>query len=738
MQFMKYVMVPLIGEKKHVARDFVQSQKLPLVARDTTLLLLLPVCCPRMRILRLQCRNLASRYLFVDNCSHLGMVDVQWFWENHDKFCPRLPVELCEDDCFRLLEDVALVQRVRKLAMRCRPYVVRSEFDGTEVLYAGSPVALQTPPPSRRSLAAIQLEAQGALAVHGGFLLPARRCRRCRFRMKGRKSIRVTFNPRIPGECLRAVSTQCLRSYLKDLLEKEDPERVQQCAKQFGMSTSSYISSTTRGRWGTSLDVAVLAPALNMAVILLDCENGRVLFESGEDRKKVTICYRNKHFTLGKVKATVVSKMRARTKLHKSQVVACRGGAGDGKDGSVSKPALVRRYPFAKQEPRQESAATASNAEQSKKKKKEQGSVATSSTERHTRAAQEAQTPCKTESMTVSPHIDLIFHGSFAPFHMGHYQTAKSAAKFFEKRNMIVDTIHVGFTTARQLRRKLGDTKFLDDELRAKIIRCVLRDLRDQQMQVDSASAGSATELEERHVDATTKRCVHILGSDIQKRPSPSSIVVLRTFDDISNNPEYFDIRQWKAVCAQQGHLGLSATQVREDLDRGVVHASYGPEAKAALEELGEAPLGQMVEADEEVDTQPKPKSKAMPKRTSAPKQIARQQSTVVLTPAPATEQSLPSQGPPSQPEQAQLPGERTLNLTALEIEIMTRSTTATGEPKILPSARRDLSKAGVMKLAGPRVLNLSTYWEHCIVPLGQLLRVTPYSISRRSGDGEV
>eukprot|EP00971_Amphidinium_carterae_P213019 4227936-Amphidinium_carterae.1 len=449
------------------------------------------------------------------------------------------------------------LSKIRKVAMRCRPYVIKSEVDGEDVL---------------------MLNFSSCFA----YAISARRCGRRRLPASRRGAVKVTYNPRNPGDFLfdalrevvrqkhgNRVSVKCLRSYLQNLLETEDELRVQQCAKQFGLSAHSYIDLTTKGRWGTSLDADILSKALQISVRLVDCEHGRLLFENKAEGTPVSICYRRKHLTLGRVRTAVLNKMKARV----TDIAGDRcGGAGDEQSSGKTQPGQVRKFPFA------------------------DAGATTTSNERPRKVKKEAKADSKNEGLASSPHIDLIFHGSFAPFHVGHYQTARSALDFFEERNIRVDAVHIGFTTERQLRKKLGDTPFLKDDIRARLVRSLLRDVGETVMHVDAIPASSTYELAGRLEQHKMKR----------------------SFADIANMQEFFDIRQWKAVCAQKGHVGLSATQVRSDLSRGVVHPTYGASARSLLLSFVTTP-GERVEVEHGAE-QPAPKSKAMPKRKQEPK----------------------------------------------------------------------------------------------------------------------
>eukprot|EP00971_Amphidinium_carterae_P347659 6489752-Amphidinium_carterae.1 len=543
----------------------------------------------------------------------LWTLAVIWFWTKFlapgSSRSSCMPVWFCSylgllwADVIRLW--ISIRRRLRRYAMRTRPFVMSSEVDGEAVILSTSPFIQRTPSTARRSLADIQRD------VQGGKLCPARRCKEKRFSMIKKKNIRVVFNPRIDGECLfdclragllwrhgKRVSTKTLRRWLKDGLQQADPERVLKCAAQFGMSHREYVDRTTKGRWGTSLDVEILAPLLNIPVFMIDCEKGRLLHEHVTGSSPLVLCYRDKHFTLGR--ATGAVKAAVRKKTLSKRAGYRKGGAGNQREED-QRPQQVRQYPFANLE-------------------------GDTTGDRHETAQQRAAVD-QAQQPTAAPRITIVFHGSFSPFHMGHYRTARSAIEFFAARNVIADTVLIGFTTPKQLRRKIGESIFLYSDHRVRMARAVLRDAGDNVMFVDPNPVGSSKELADRHEKTDKRRCVYLMGSDWQKRPSNSSIIVLRTLEDIAAYEESFDIRNWRAVCAQTGHVGLSATQIRAELDSGIVNASFGTAATAVLNDLKkEIAKVAVAEKDTIEGTPAEPKAKPMPKKRRRTEEVTQGQ----------------------------------------------------------------------------------------------------------------
>eukprot|EP00971_Amphidinium_carterae_P278541 5529229-Amphidinium_carterae.1 len=104
----------------------------------------------------------------------------------------------------------------------------------------------------------------------------------------------------------------------------------------------------------------------------------------------------------------------------------------------------------------------------------------------------------------------------------------------------------------------MGETMLEADALRASVIRCVLQDFGAdrENVLVDPKCASSGTEIADRHAAdiSANSRVLHIVGSDVAKRPGRFTVVVQRSEADAAGAEPYLDIRQWRVMCVQEEH----------------------------------------------------------------------------------------------------------------------------------------------------------------------------------------
>eukprot|EP00971_Amphidinium_carterae_P188255 3736793-Amphidinium_carterae.1 len=296
------------------------------------------------------------------------------------------------------------------------------------------------------------------------------------------------------------------------------------------------------------------------------------------------------------------------------------------------------------------------------------------------------------------PQLMLVYHGSFCPLHPGHVATYQSAARFLTKRGMQIVKIIIGFTTVKQVRRKVGETNMESDELRASIAKKVLQDLavKNEKVVVDARAASSGTELAMRYTDSVPNntRVLYIVGSDVAKRPGPETIVVQRTEEDAAGAKPFFDIWKWRVMCVQEEHRGISSTAVRERLAQRLVPGFYGPLAAAELKKVVE---GKQVA------------NEVRPRTTQRPVETVDLIDAVTDLPAPLDD-----------------------NVAVAQVE--------REEPELIEVGEMDprLREPGTLRLRRPIHVNLSAFWYHCVEPLAALMRVTPMGVTRRAGDQSV
>eukprot|EP00971_Amphidinium_carterae_P008867 174943-Amphidinium_carterae.1 len=214
-------------------------------------------------------------------------------------------------------------QRLRRIALRCRPYAAASLDPGSE-----EGAQYRTPvrsPSSRRSLSQLQREASSAASsrdiaplVAGGHL-EARKMRKSRLPGAKRCYWRTSYNPRVGGgNCLfqvlaklskveRSASSmrQQLHHYALWLLRSNVPVHdgytLRQMIQKYNVDEEEFVDKFDT-RWGNTLDIYIAAHMLNKNIDLVDILDKRVLAASrNTSRDSVTeIGYIRHHFVLGK------------------------------------------------------------------------------------------------------------------------------------------------------------------------------------------------------------------------------------------------------------------------------------------------------------------------------------------------------------------------------------------------------------------------------------------------------
>eukprot|EP00971_Amphidinium_carterae_P318311 6327195-Amphidinium_carterae.2 len=381
------------------------------------------------------------------------------------------------------------------------------------------------------------------------------------------------------------------------------------------------------------------------------------------------------------------------------------------------------------------------------------------------------------------PDISLIFHGSFAPFHMGHVSCILDAHTLLKVSGFNIVKIVVGSTTSKQLRRKHdGSDIFADPVLRADIAQAVLQDAGMSTVVVDRKGHSSGDSLAWQHGQPGSTS-VYIVGSDVRTRPSPYTIIVLRSAreDPFASK---LDVATISGTCSQQVARGSSSTSIREELyiyiyiyiyiAAGTIPDVYGEKARKVLErvlqlqpgqqgihEIGRAPQQlaaasstaaqvPLVAADDPVvATAPSPiLAKAMPRR-----RIVRQTSVAVVDlthaahsgPVGSRSVEVAEDRPPlrrrrvrqEDAEQAVVVDVRP-PLQRRRVDTL-RELHGAGATVTPPS--RELTPAqlllidGRVKFAPPAYSHLATFHRMVVVPICRLLRIVPLSTVRRNGD---
>eukprot|EP00971_Amphidinium_carterae_P340784 6479260-Amphidinium_carterae.2 len=372
--------------------------------------------------------------------------------------------------------------------------------------------------------------------------------------------------------------------------------------------------------------------------------------------------------------------------------------------------------------------------------------------------------------------VNLVFHGSFAPFHYGHVSCLRDAVRLLEQNHLEVCTVVVGTTTAKQLRRKGVESKeFSDPRNRARLIKAVLEDekLLDIQVEEDGHSASAA--LAWKYCSDESKSTnVYLMGSDLIKRPSYCTIMVHRV-DEGGDVATWFNRNNLSGVCMQTCSIGSSSTATRERFARGEIPEEYKENARRVLGQLLTHPaiVGNFVRQEGHVDD-PHPKAKPMPRRrattpaassgdvwagaievragdtattTGTPSQqrppLPRRSGVIDLVGAATMEQT-PDERPPLQRRRRnhctteQQPRDDVVVVGDGYVPPVTQIPEQNPHPAQAADIQARMSRDGCLKFAHPLYSHLGTFYRNVIVPVCSLCQVRPMTTSRRSHDDHI
>eukprot|EP00971_Amphidinium_carterae_P259922 5157185-Amphidinium_carterae.1 len=422
--------------------------------------------------------------------------------------------------------------------------------------------------------------------------------------------------------------------------------------------------------------------------------------------------------------------------------------------------------------------------------------------------------------------VVLVYHGSFAPLHIGHVECLVRALALLKKHHVTVAKVVVGFTTAKQVGEKAPGSGLTDIQVRTNVAKDVLSlaNLGEANVTVDGHEYGKASELAAAHHD-TTATALYLVGSDVTKKPARETLIVTRTKAEVSrySTGEFFDHKELMGVCFQTKAFSVSSTWVRQVLldkrmplfysinaqdiictalrlkrrtvaqavatnvspaeqpasGSGASHdvsttpaAMHGPSQADGSQVIMPTPTPVSAVATGRSAEAAVPRSKAMPKRiTDVPPQTERrrygadvhlraaaevldgnQESATHREPLPrrrpshivvdrpplrrrrAIEAAAGSHDVPSVVEdgatdvrlttQTDGPSQRALALATLDIPV--------------PPLAHLLTTPGIMKVQPPARSNLQVFWSSVVIPLCQLLAVTPFLLARRAQDAGV
>eukprot|EP00971_Amphidinium_carterae_P352082 6492416-Amphidinium_carterae.2 len=342
----------------------------------------------------------------------------------------------------------------------------------------------------------------------------------------------------------------------------------------------------------------------------------------------------------------------------------------------------------------------------------------------------------------------LVYHGSYAPMHLGHRECLLTALRFLALKNVYIERAIVGFTTAKYVQDKTSDGDFSDVQLRFRIATEVLSSDVDSvhPITIDPAAYTSAYACAQKHLVLGSK-VIYLVGSDLSVRPPRETMVVTRTSADLcSGFKEFFNHDKLSGLCLQKSVLNVTSTKVRAVLSQRRMPRFYSPAARAMIQKA----LGWTC-------------PKKAPCLTPAPEQNAEQLAvdpsasassvtpvppSAVLVPAASVAQSGTSHKAPlpRRKRTAAIVFDTTANDVPLECDArppLKRRFPSAGPAHASGPTPADihvpappqafmLSSPGIMKLQPPLLSSIRYYWAMTVVPLCSMLEVQPFLLSRR------
>eukprot|EP00971_Amphidinium_carterae_P330270 6463214-Amphidinium_carterae.1 len=199
-------------------------------------------------------------------------------------------------------------------------------------------------------------------------------------------------------------------------------------------------------------------------------------------------------------------------------------------------------------------------------------------------AAQQSDACSSTPSQVL-----LLFHGSFAPFHHGHVACIMDSVQLMRTHGFAVRQTIVACTHDWQLRKKIGVADpfepLVPASARIRIINAVIADSALADVRVMEEGFRSGDILSAHLAGSENMMHVHVVGSDVQMKPSPRTIVVLRTTGS-SGGAGSFDSFNMSGWCVQTHALGMSSTAVRAHLVAGTIPIEYVASSLAVMRSL--------------------------------------------------------------------------------------------------------------------------------------------------------
>eukprot|EP00971_Amphidinium_carterae_P245436 4873667-Amphidinium_carterae.2 len=135
----------------------------------------------------------------------------------------------------------------------------------------------------------------------------------------------------------------------------------------------------------------------------------------------------------------------------------------------------------------------------------------------------------------------LVYHGSYAPMHLGHRECLLTALRFLALHNVFIEKAIVGFTTPKYVQDKTSDGDFADTQLRFRIATEVVSpDVGSvHPIVIDPKAYTSAYACAQQH-ELLGCKVIYLVGSDLTVKPPRETMVVTRTSADLCSGFEEF------------------------------------------------------------------------------------------------------------------------------------------------------------------------------------------------------
>eukprot|EP00971_Amphidinium_carterae_P316035 6281851-Amphidinium_carterae.1 len=255
-----------------------------------------------------------------------------------------------------------------------------------------------------------------------------------------------------------------------------------------------------------------------------------------------------------------------------------------------------------------------------------------------------------TAAMAQGQSTVLVYHGSFAPMHVGHLECLRVAQQFLREQGINVQFTVMGFTTEEYVINKTSDQDFANINIRYAIAREVLAHgaQMPSPVHLDSFAYSAATALASKY--AMHGRPLFLVGSDVMKKPSKDTLVVTRSTSELcsAKTTEFFNTRNLSGLCFQRRTLNVNSTKVRNALQQKKLPVFYSDKAKVIIGRLLGWNVNKWIKEEVEHSDTPATPAKAMPARRT----VANTYPTdAILRPAPTAPAALATGSASNRPD---------------------------------------------------------------------------------------